>query len=135
MEPETAWEQKFVQYEKCLVRLREALAWNNTADAYTEACIMRFVYTYEQAWKTLQAYLSAQGYNGITGPKPVLTQALADGLISDATGWTELMKGRNSVTHDYNQEKANVLFRYLKEHFIYLLEELYQNLKTKRGTL
>lgn len=103
------WQQRFNNYKKALNKLADVvnkMQLINLSELEKEGLIQRFEYTFELAWKTLQDLLKDKGYIDIAGPNATLTQAFADGYISDAEAWRKMKKSRELTSHVYDDETA-----------------------------
>ncbi len=129
------WEQRFVNYRKALAKLTQTVTQSNKDDLSEleqEGLIQRFEYTYELAWKTLQDLLRDKGYTDIAGPNPVLSQAFADGYITDADGWRKMKKARELTSHTYNSETAEEIAEAVFHSYHRLLKALELRLEEER---
>ncbi len=108
MDQDIRWQQRFNNFKKALVKLSEAVDQDFTSlsELEVEGLIQRFEYTYELAWKTMQDYLRINGYQEISGPTPVLEQALQAGIIKDGDGWKRMKKSRELSSHTYDEHTA-----------------------------
>jgi nucleotidyltransferase substrate binding protein (TIGR01987 family) len=122
------WQQRFNNFKKAIAKLQEAVEKQNRSELEEEGMIQRFEYTYELAWKTLQDLLHFKGYNNITGPTPVLTQAIQDGYIDDRIGWQKMKKSRELTSHTYNNEAADEIASGIIETYFFLLQDLEKRL-------
>ncbi|AQG77909.1 nucleotidyltransferase substrate binding protein [Spirosoma montaniterrae] len=129
------WEQRFANYKKALSKLAETVTQSNRdelSELEQEGLIQRFEYTYELAWKTLQDLLRNKGYIDIAGPNPVLTQAFADGYITNAEGWRQMKKARELTSHTYNSETAEEIAGSVFNSYYQLLKNLEIRLEEER---
>ncbi len=115
-----------------VVQLREyelALGSLNTAlklpkdDIVRDACIQRFEFSVELAWKTAKKVLGLSA----SSPRIVIRDMAAQGLIEDPHQWFSFIEARNLAAHVYNEAMADKV--YLKAHEFYqegmkLLSEL-----------
>ena len=116
-------------FEKALMQLSKVL--NEPASEYIrDAAIQRFEFTYELAWKTLQAYLATVDLT-VLSPKETLKVAYEQGLLKDANAWSELHLQRNLTTHTYDQKLAESVYVYLKEKGLQLFIDLKNTLNEK----
>lgn len=130
------WIQRFNNYKKALAKLEiVAAAGNkvNLSELEQEGMIQRFEYTFELAWKTLQDLLEYKGYLDITGPNPVLEQALKDGYIEDEKEWRNMKKSRELTSHTYNSETAEEIAASIIDVFYGMLKKLEMRLEEERG--
>ncbi len=106
------FELKRGQFKKALIQLKKAL--DAPKSEYTrDAVIQRFEFTYELAWNALKAYLKTQDIQ-VLSPKETLKVAYQQGLITDASAWSELHLKRNLTTHTYDEALAETIYDYLK---------------------
>lgn len=109
-------------FEKALTQLNKVL--HEPASEYIhDAAIQRFEFTYELAWKMLQAYLASIDLI-VLSPKETLKVAYEQGLLNDANAWSELHRQRNLTNHTYDQTLANSVYEYLKTKGLPLFVEL-----------
>ncbi|HBX50260.1 MAG: nucleotidyltransferase [Bacteroidetes bacterium RIFOXYB2_FULL_35_7] len=121
------WQQRFNNYKKVLNKLADVvnkMQFDSLTELEKEGLIKRFEYTFELAWKTLQDLLKAKGYMDIAGPNATLTQAFADGYISDAEGWRKMKKSRELTSHVYDDETAKSIACDIVSIFYNLLASL-----------
>jgi len=104
--------ERIADYRKALARLHQALALTET-DLVPDATIQRFEFTFEMAWKVMKLYLEFKGID-VRNPKDALREGLAQGLIVDGNGWTELQEQRNLTSHTYDEGVAKGVFAFLK---------------------
>lgn len=79
----------------------------NSTDILTHmALIQSFEVCFELAWKVLKDYLD---FNGIKVylPKEVIKEAFASEIIQNGQLWIDMLKARNSTSHEYNFDKVN----------------------------
>ncbi len=69
-------------------------------DMLRDACIQRFEYCYELAWKTMKRILNYRGLD-VNSPRPVFRQAAKEGLIADPEIWFEFLEKWNAILEDY----------------------------------
>ena len=99
------WKQRFQNFDRGLVLLREAL--ENGPSALSalekEGVIQRFEYTFELSWKTIKDFLEAGGLviNPVT-PRQVIKDAFAAKVIGDGQTWIDMLDHRNLLSHTYD---------------------------------
>lgn len=82
-----------------------------------DACIQRFEYTYELAWKMLKRQIEAE----VANPSEVdgfsfrqlFRVAGERGLVDDVEAWFDYREQRNLTTHTYHEETARRVFSVL----------------------
>jgi nucleotidyltransferase substrate binding protein (TIGR01987 family) len=111
---------------KALVRLGEALAMEET-DVVRDACIQRFEFCFELAWKVIQEAVRNEGQECVS-PRSCLKQAFKLGWIVDENGWLGMLTDRNLTSHTYDEKLSQAVYRRLSAH-LDLLEALQQKIK------
>ena len=105
MIPDVRWKQRFSNFDRAFVLLREALERGPAALSALEkeGVIQRFEYTFELAWKLLKDYLEAEGavISPIT-PRQVIQDAFSAKLVSDGQAWIDMLDHRNLLAHTYD---------------------------------
>lgn len=109
-------------FEKALKQLEKVLV-QPASEYIRDAAIQRFEFTYELAWKTLQAYLASIDIT-VLSSKETLKVAYQQGLLKDASAWSELHMKRNLTSHTYDEKLANMVYDYLKKEGLSLFIEL-----------
>lgn len=87
-------------------RLKEGLALPPTR-IHKDGTIQRFEFTFELAWKTLQAAIRDQGLDA-NSPKRCIREAARLELIDGPEQWFEFLEQRNNIAHSYNEQLADV---------------------------
>lgn len=80
-------------YRRALSRLGEGLREPESA-LIRDACIQRFEFCFELAWKSVQQLLREQGQQ-CSSPKGCLRQAFKQGWIDEEAGWIAMLADRN----------------------------------------
>jgi nucleotidyltransferase substrate binding protein (TIGR01987 family) len=96
--------QRLENYQKALTLLITACANPPASLLEQDGVIQRFEYTFELAWKVLQDLFLYRGYEGITGPRLVIEQAFADGIITDGELWFAMLRSRNETVYTYDED-------------------------------
>ncbi len=117
------WKQRFQNFDKAFVLLRDALEARRIedySDLEQEGLIQRFEYTYELAWKLMKDFLEYSGVPIQTpiGQSSVIKAAFSSGLVKDGQVWMDMMSSRNRMSHVYDggllrKTLAEVKSRYL----------------------
>lgn len=80
------WKQRFQNFDRAFVLLREALDQGPEAlnQLEKEGVVQRFEYCFELAWKTVKDYMEHSGFVFATvAPRQVLKEAFAAKIIVD----------------------------------------------------
>ena len=137
MTDDIRWKQRFQNFGRGVVLLREALENGPAALSALEkeGVIQRFEYTFELAWKTLKDFLEAGGLviSPVT-PRQVIKDAFAAKVLADGQAWVDMLDHRNLLSHTYDRavfENAvdTIAARYLpamESLHVYLIEQTLQ---------
>lgn len=136
-EKDIRWMQRFDNYRKALMRLREAVAILSSDDVrgdavdylLKEGLIQRFEYTHELAWKVMKDYAEYQGYTEIRGSRDAFRLALQMEIIDDAR-WMESISDRNLTSHNYDEEVAQDVYEAIMTKYYPLLIKFEQTMSS-----
>lgn len=129
MKEDIRWKQRFQNFEKAFLFLKNGVHRDSYDELQRAGLIQSFEFTFELAWKTLKDYLQQQGFQ-VQYPREVIKQAFSTELIKDGTHWINMLDKRNELTHTYDDVQAQLAVKIIKEHFFPLLEQVYNTLKT-----
>ena len=93
-------------YEKALGRFELALQTPADSDLLRAGCIQYFEFSFELAWKTIQACADDAGMRDVGSPKSCLRHAFKMGWVTDETVWLSMLESRNRMAHTYDAERA-----------------------------
>lgn len=116
---------------QALARLQEALSVPEDP-IVRDACIQRFEFTFEMAWKGIQAHARAEGLTCLS-PRDCLRTAFQLGLVDDDPGWMAMVEDRNRTTHTYDEASARAIYTALPGH-ARLLAALLRRLREAAGS-
>jgi len=128
MSEDIRWKQRFHNFDRAFLLLREAL--QRTPEALSmlekEGVIQRFEYTFELAWKTLKDYLEEGGLviSPVT-PRQVIKEAFAAKVISDGEVWINMLDNRNLLSHTYDFSVFEQAVNAIDEHYLPAMEKLH----------
>jgi len=128
MSEDIRWKQRFHNFDRAFVLLREAL--QRTPEALSmlekEGVIQRFEYTFELARKTLKDYLEEGGLviSPVT-PRQVIKEAFAAKVISDGEVWIKMLDNRNLLSHTYYFSVFEQAVKAIAEHYLPAMEKLH----------
>ena len=96
---------------RALASLRAGLECERT-DISRDACIKRFEYTYELAWKTLRRFLVefAGVEERLTVQNIYRRAAREDLLPSPVAAWIDYHQARNRTSHTYGEDVAALVY-------------------------
>lgn len=129
---EIRWEQRFENFEKAFLQLKNAIArFDSLDDLSKEGLIQRFEYTFELAWKTLKDYLESKGVIA-KFPREVIKNAFQTNLINNGEIWIDMLEKRNLPAHTYDKKNFDeALNTILKSYYTEILN-LYNLLKSEQ---
>lgn len=101
------------ELEKAISTLDEALVFATEVKAHAvqfkiarDACIQRFEYCIELAWKVAIKKLGSQ----TKFPKQAIREMARADLITSAEQWLDFIEARNNSSHSYDEETAAKVF-------------------------
>ena len=103
--PDIRWKQRFQNFDRAYVLLRDAMQNGPSAlnPLEKEGVIQRFEYCFELAWKTVKDYLEESGFVFATvTPRQVLKDAFGAKVLTDGQAWIDMLNHRNLLSHTYN---------------------------------
>ena len=105
MSLDVRWKQRFQNFDRGFVLLRQALE-NGPASLNQleqEGVIQRFEYTFELAWKTMKDYLESSGVVIFpVTPRQVIKETFATKILPDGQVWIDMLDHRNLLSHSYD---------------------------------
>lgn len=125
------WKQRFTNFKRAFLLLREALDLEpaSLSQLEKEGIIQRFEYTFELAWKTLKDKME---YDGIVleqiSPKAVVRQAYAAKYINAPDTWLQMIGDRNLMSHTYDFAKFEAIITSIRQHYLPMLDDWYLEL-------
>ena len=128
MSEDTRWQQRFQNFDRAFVLLREALADGRPLSMLEkEGVIQRFEYTYELAWKTLKDYLEAAGVTiSPVTPRQVIKEAFAAKIIIDGQVWINMLDNRNLLSHTYDFSVFEEAVKAIAKHYLPAMARLHE---------
>jgi len=124
---DTRWLQRFQNFEKAFMRLREALAMGDLNELERNGLIQRFEFTIELCWKTLRDYMEDEGFQFKPTPKGTLRQVANSGLIKnvDIQVLIDGLDIRNELSHDYSENEFKKAEVEIREKVFPAIEKVY----------
>jgi nucleotidyltransferase substrate binding protein (TIGR01987 family) len=105
----TKLESLIKDLKKANRRLKEATKARPTR-MNKDATIQRFEFTFELAWKAIQAYVRDQGFD-CKSPKNCIREGAKLEIIDNPETWFAFLRERNLVAHTYNEKLADRIYR------------------------
>lgn len=130
--PDIRWKQRFQNFDRAFVLLRDAL--ENGPDALNqlekEGVIRRFEFSFELAWKTLKDFMEQDGFVFATiTPRQVLKDAFAAKILADGQVWIDMLDHRNLLSHTYNLAKFEEAVNAVHERYLDAFDQLHEFLQ------
>ena len=133
MSEDIRWKQRFQNFDRAFLLLREAFAEKRELSMLEkEGVIQRFEYTYELAWKTLKDYLEEGGViiTPLT-PRQVIKEAFAAKIIADGAIWINMLDNRHLLSHTYDFSVFEQAVKAIGEQYLPAMEKLHKFLAEK----
>ena len=125
IEKDIRWKQRFQNFEKAYMRLKEAMEMEELTELERNGLIQRFEFTLDLSWKVMKDFLEEQGFVFKPSPKDTLRMAQQSDYITYAQELIDGLDIRNELSHDYSGEKFELLEQKLREETFSALEKLY----------
>lgn len=123
--------------KKALQSLEKGLNRANAAlddEELRDACIQRFEYTFELAWKMLKRQLEIEIADSVEvdsySKKNLFRVGGERGLIKNVNAWFDYLEKRNLTSHTYNERQAQLVFSVLN-NFVKDTADLLSQLETR----
>ena len=129
MDPDTRWKQRFQNFDRAVVLLREPFARGvkQLSLLEKEGVVQRFEFTLELAWKTLKDYLEHAGVViAPLTPRNVIKEAFAAKILPDAQVWIDMLDHRNLLSHTYDEKAFNAAVDALANRYLAAIERLHE---------
>ncbi len=135
MNSDIRWKQRFDNFDRAFVLLREALEHGLPAlsQLEKEGTIQRFEIAFELAWKTMKDYLEENGLvvNPAT-PRNIIKEAFAAKLLDDGQVWIDMMLHRNLLSHTYDIKVFEEVLQTVAERYLPAFDRLHEFLLVRR---
>ena len=116
--------------EHALERLDEALA-RPVDPLIRDAAIKRFEFTFEMAWKAIQAQARREALDCLS-PRDCFRTAFRLGLVENDERWMRMVEDRNRTSHTYNEKTAQEIYGALSAYSS-LFRDLLARLRTRHS--
>ena len=132
--PDIRWKQRFQNFDRAFVLLREALEEGpeRLNQLEREGVVQRFEYCFELAWKTVKDFMEYSGvvFSTVT-PRQVLKDAFAAKVLSDGQVWIDMLDHRNLLSHTYSRNSFEVAVNAIHARYLPAMAVLHDELLTK----
>ncbi len=120
------WIQRFQNYEKAFLRLKEAIEMETLNELERNGLIQRFEFTIDLSWKVMKDYLEEKGFFFKTSPKDTFRMAQENNFIDYAQELIDGLDMRNELSHDYSGQKFASSEEQLRKETYPALDKLYK---------
>ena len=128
MSQDIRWQQRFSNYQKALLPLKDGVELSETRELSLlekQGLIQAFEYTHELAWKTLKDFLEYRGSTEkIYGSKDATRQAFSYNIISNGGIWMNMIQDRNLTSHTYDETRVEVIVENIIHSYFINFDEL-----------
>lgn len=114
-------------FKSGLDRFNEAMDLEPIDDVHRAGCIQYFEFTFDLAWKSIQAVATYYGLEQVKSPRVAFRTAFSQGWILEQEPWLAMLEARNRMSHVYNAEEALGVYTNLPG-FCAPFEQLYLHL-------
>ena len=131
MEQEIRWKQRFQNFTKSVLLLKEvqSLKLDELSLLEKEGIIQRFEFTLELAWKTLKDKMEFDGLIlDKISPKVVVKEAYKAKYIDNVDVWLKMIDDRNLLSHTYDFETFDKVIPVIQKEYANTINELYLSL-------
>jgi nucleotidyltransferase substrate binding protein (TIGR01987 family) len=134
MSSDIRWEQRFDNFDRAVVLLREPFqdGLASLSQLEKEGTIQRFEIAFELAWKAMKDYLEENGLvvNPAT-PRNVIKDAFAAKLLDDGQVWIDMMLHRNLLSHTYDIKVFEEVLQAVAQKYLPALDRLHEFFLTR----
>ena len=101
-------------------------------DIYKLAIVQAFEIVYELGWKVIKDFLKTKDIETFT-PRDTIKEAFAANILPSAQILIDMAKDRNASSHEYNQDKVNLILENISTTYFNELKRFKDNLETFNG--
>lgn len=131
MSTDIRWKQRFQNFEKAFVKLKEAIDKKELNELERNGPVQRFEFTLDLSWKVMKDFLEEKGFVFKPSPKDTIRLAAESGFIDYAQILIDGLEIRNELSHDYSGEKFEKMESQLRMEVYPAIEKLYEFLKSQ----
>jgi nucleotidyltransferase substrate binding protein (TIGR01987 family) len=115
-------------FQRALDRFSEAMQLDPVDDVHRAGCIQYFEFTFDLAWKSIQAVANHYGLEPVKSPRVAFKTAFSQGWITEQEPWLSMLEARNRMSHVYSAEDALGVYASLSD-FCKPFQQLHQQLQ------
>ena len=121
-------EQILPDFQRALSRFEAAMQLDPVDDVHRAGCIQYFEFTFDLAWKSIQAVSNHYGLEAVKSPRAAFKTAFSQGWLDEQEPWLAMLEARNRMSHVYSAEDALSVYNGLAG-FCGPFRRLYQQLQ------
>lgn len=91
------------------------------------ALVQAFEIVFELGWKVLKDYLATKSVDVYT-PRDTIKSAFNTNILPSAQIWIDMANDRNASSHEYNQDKVNLILKNISELYSEELKRFKENI-------
>lgn len=113
------FKERIINFNKAFVlfdEMRTGYLANKTKNEFRLGLAQGFEIVTELGWKVLKDYLNSQMIE-VSTPKEVIENSFLHNIIPDGQVWIDMIKARNSTSHEYNTDKVNEILEKISTDF------------------
>jgi nucleotidyltransferase substrate binding protein (TIGR01987 family) len=130
-EQDIRWKQRFFNFEKAFLTLKEAVEdIKNPSNIEKEGTIQRFEFTHELAWKVMKDFLKEKGIQGLIGSRDATRNAFQNEIIQDGQAWMDMIDSRNETVHTYHGDILETEYKKITKIYFPLFEKFHLKMKS-----
>lgn len=132
MNQEIRWKQRFQNFEKAYLKLKEGVNREKLNELEENGLIQRFEFTLELCWNVLKDYMQEEGvaFKPPT-PKETIREAGKLNLIERPEILINALNLRNELSHDYDGDLSENSISDIRNIYFDAIEKVYLNFKSK----
>ena len=132
MNQEIRWKQRFQNFEKAYLKLKEGVSREKLNELEENGLIQRFEFTLELCWNVLKDYMQEEGV-AIKPPTPkeTIREAGKLNLIERPEILINALNLRNELSHDYDGDLSENSISDIRNIYFDAIEKVYLNFKSK----
>ena len=125
MDEDIRWKQRFQNFEKAFLQLKDAVEKDSLTELEKTGLIRRFEFAMKISWKVMKDFLEEKGYPSDFSPKGIFHQAQRVGYISYVQMLIDGIVLRSELSHDYSMQKHEEAINEIRLKMFPVLEQLY----------
>lgn len=132
MNKDVRWKQRFQNFEKAFLKLKEAVDMEELSELEENGLIQRFEFTIELCWNILKDFMEEEGVQiKLVYPKEIIREAGKVNLLDDPQTLINALTLRNELSHDYDGVLLEEAITDIRNNYYFSIEKVYLFFKDK----